>query len=326
MRDLPPLVARPFAPRLWHRGGHLQTLLGFVYRRKLGWPHPADDILVQGVEDVRLLLRASRHDADPERPTLLLIHGLGGWDAATYGLATGGLAWSRGWNVVRMNMRGAGAGADLCPRLYHAGLDCDLLSVLGILEKRAHRIAIVGFSLGANLALLALGRNAVTPAVKSLVAVCPPVDLAASVESIERPVNAVYQAYFMKNLRAAYRRRASLHPGQFPEGVETGPRTIREWDAAITAPNAGFRDVDHYYTDSSSAPHLHHIDRPTLLLAAGDDPMVPAASFDGLRLSPHVEVQITPTGGHVGFVADTVAPGRFWAAERALAFAEAALE
>jgi predicted alpha/beta-fold hydrolase len=29
---------------------------------------------------------------------------------------------------------------------------------------------------------------------------------------------------------------------------------------------------------------------------------------------------MTRTGGHVGFVADTVAPGRFWAAERALAF------
>jgi hypothetical protein len=27
-----------------------------------------------------------------------------------------------------------------------------------------------------------------------------------------------------------------------------------------------------------------------------------------------------PTGGHVGFAAPTDAPGRFWAAERAMAF------
>jgi predicted alpha/beta-fold hydrolase len=32
-----------------------------------------------------------------------------------------------------------------------------------------------------------------------------------------------------------------------------------------------------------------------------------------------------PTGGHVGFVARTRAPGRFWAAERVMDFLEGAV-
>jgi predicted alpha/beta-fold hydrolase len=34
---------------------------------------------------------------------------------------------------------------------------------------------------------------------------------------------------------------------------------------------------------------------------------------------------MTATGGHVGFVAPTCAPGRFWAAERVMAFASEAI-
>jgi predicted alpha/beta-fold hydrolase len=34
---------------------------------------------------------------------------------------------------------------------------------------------------------------------------------------------------------------------------------------------------------------------------------------------------MTSTGGHVGFVAPTIAPARFWAAERAMAFANGIL-
>jgi predicted alpha/beta-fold hydrolase len=34
---------------------------------------------------------------------------------------------------------------------------------------------------------------------------------------------------------------------------------------------------------------------------------------------------MTSTGGHVGFVAPTCAPGRFWAAERLMAFVSEAI-
>jgi predicted alpha/beta-fold hydrolase len=64
------------------------------------------------------------------------------------------------------------------------------------------------------------------------------------------------------------------------------------------------------------------LDRRVLILTAKDDPLVPAESVARwpLPASGIVEREITRTGGHVGFVAPTKAPGRFWAAERAMRF------
>ncbi len=55
-----------------------------------------------------------------------------------------------------------------------------------------------------------------------------------------------------------------------------------------------------------------------------DDPMVPVASVTRwpLPAAGSVRLEVTRSGGHTGFVAPTSAPGRFWAAERALAFLE----
>ncbi len=314
----------PFRPRFLARGGHRQTLLGYWHRRRLAWDLPTEDIVVDADDDgVQLLLRASWQDGAREtRPALVTVHGLGGWDAASYGVATGTLFWARGWHVVRMNMRGAGDSARIYAGLYSAGLDRDLVAALRWVARTTPRVAVVGFSLGANLALLALGRDGarVPPEVRRVVAVSPPLDLAACADRLEQPANRIYQRYFMKNLREAYRWRQSLRPDLYEAGRERGPRTIWEWDEAITAPYGGYGSAAEYYARSSAGPHLLAVERPTLVLAAEDDPLIPAESVRRWPVSDHVRREMTTTGGHVGFVAPTAAPGRFWAAERALAF------
>src|SRR4029453_5652432 len=91
----------------------------------------------------------------------------------------------------------------MCPRLYNAGLDRDLVAALEAVTRVAPRVAVVGFSLGANLALPALGRSPsrLPPGLLGVGAVSPPLDLAACVAALERPVNRLYQAYFLRNLR-----------------------------------------------------------------------------------------------------------------------------
>ena len=71
--------------------------------------------------------------------------------------ATGRLALARGWHVARMNMRGAGDAEALCPRLYNAGLDGDLWPCSPHWPRHTDTLVVVGFSLGANLALLGPG-------------------------------------------------------------------------------------------------------------------------------------------------------------------------
>jgi predicted alpha/beta-fold hydrolase len=312
-----------FRPHPWTAGGHRQTLLGYLCRRRLRWTLPVEDLIVDGEDGVRLLLRASWQPGPREaRPATVVVHGLGGCDSATYAIATGLHAWALGWHVIRVNLRGAGDAEPLCPRLYNAGLECDLVDAFAAVGRLVPRLGVVGFSLGASLSILALARRPerIPPGLVGLVAVSPPLDLAACADRIDVPANRAYRRYFMKNLRRSYRRRQRLVPELYEAGRERGLRSIRQWDETITAPYGGYGSADEYYARSSAGPYLARLDRPTLVLAAEDDPMVPGASVSRwpLPASGLVVREMLPTGGHVGFVAPTPAPGRFWAAERAM--------
>jgi predicted alpha/beta-fold hydrolase len=314
-----------FHPPAWLVGGHRQTFLGHWLRRLLRWNLPSEDLVVEAGQGVRLLLRASWQPAPREdRPTLLIVHGLGGSDASAYVVSTGRLAHARGWNVVRMNMRGSGDGLSLCPLLYNAGLDTDLLAALSAVSSLVPRLAVVGFSLGANLVLLTLGRRheRLPAAITAAAAVSPPVDLSACADALERRGNGFYERYFVQMLSEGYRQRHRLRPDLFAAGRERGLRTVREYDDRITAPFGGYESAAQYYERSSAGPWLTSIDRPALVLAAADDPMIPAESMTCWALAPVVRREIVPTGGHVGFVGRSQAPGWFWAPQRVLDFLE----
>jgi hypothetical protein len=315
-----------FRPPAWLVGGHRQTLAGYWLRRFTRWSPPVVDLPVDAGDGVRLLLRVSwQPGAHADSPALVIVHGLGGSDESSYAVSLGRHAYARGWHVVRMNMRGCGGGEALCPLLYNAGLDTDLLAVVDEIARRSRRVAVAGFSLGANLALLMLGRRrgALPPQLRAVAAVSPPVDLSACADAIERPQNRLYLHRFMRMLGDGYRRRHRARPDLFPSGRERGLRTLREFDERITAPFGGYQGAADYYARSSAGPWLASIDRPALLLAAQDDPMIPVAAVARWPLAPAVRLELTATGGHVGFVGPTRAPGWFWAAERALAFLEA---
>jgi predicted alpha/beta-fold hydrolase len=313
----------PFRPHPWTIGPHRQTLLGYWLRRRLRWRWAQEDLWVEVSRETRLLVRVTWQPG-PRRhhPLLLLVHGLGGSDLASYALSAGGLALARGFHVARMNMRGAGDSESENRHFYNAGLDTDVVEVLRALESSCARLFILGFSLGASVSLLALGRSRsrLPTSLAGMAALCPPLDLAACASALESPGGRLYTGYFMRSLRDAYRRRQRRYPGLYEAGRERLTRTVRQFDERITAPYGGYRDADDYYTRSSAGPWLPAIDRPALILAAEDDPLVPAASVRRfpLPVSGPVEREILPTGGHMGFVAPAEAPGSFWAADRAL--------
>lgn len=314
-----------FHPPWFARGGHAQTILGYFHRRNLRWTLPVEDLIVESEPDVRTLSRATWQSGERSlSPALILLHGMGGRDASTYMLSMGLHAYAAGFHVVRMNMRGAGDSFEICPRLYNAGLEKDLVAVARQVATMTSRVALFGASLGGNHVLLALGRSreALPAEVKAAVAVSVPVDLLACSDALHSPGNRLYVSRFVADLKASYTRIQARNSERYEAGRETGVGTVREFDEKITAPYAGFSSAEDYYTRSSAGPWLRDIDRPTLIISAEDDPMVPAWSvrkFD-LPESGVVTREILPTGGHVGFAAKSKAPGRFWAAERALSF------
>ena len=315
-----------FRPPTWLAGGHRQTVAAYWLRRLLRWRLPCEDLVVEAGQGVRLLLRATWQPGPrEERTALLIVHGLGGSDASSYVVSTGRLAYARGFHVIRMNMRGSGDGEALCPLLYNAGLDTDLLAaVSAVCQLVPTRRASIGFSLGGNLALLMLGRRReLLPkgldgrrgrlAARSTWRRAP--------HALEAPGNGLYQHYFMRMLSEAYRRRHAARPDLFAADRELGLRTVREYDDRITAPFGGYESAAQYYERSSAGPWLAAIDRPALVLAAAGRPDDPARRRSCAGRSRRRSTrQILTTGGHVGFVARSQAPGWFWAPERALDF------
>jgi predicted alpha/beta-fold hydrolase len=300
--------------------------LGFLARRSLRWSLPQEDLVVPSGDGIPLLVRATYQEGPRQaRPLLVLLHGLGGTDASGYLVATALLAHARGYHVYRMNMRGAGDSLPLSGRLYNAGQDKDLLAVLERAAQESGKVFLAGFSLGASLALLALGRlrDRLPRALRAAAGVSPPLDLRACALALERVSNRPYQVYFMRALRRGYRALQSRAPGEFEAGIEDRAHTVFEFDDLITARYGGYGSAEDYYARSSAGPWLRHIVHPTLILAAKDDPMIPSASLEAFEDSPATNREILGTGGHVGFVAPTSAPGSFWAAERVLGFLDA---
>lgn len=317
-------AADGFRPPFWSVGGHRQTLFGYWSRYRLGWTHPTEQLIIEAEAGVRLLVRATWQEEREKKPTLVVVHGLGGSSEGSYGLSIGALAFARGWNVARMNMRGAGDGEALCARTYNAGLDGDVVAVLRALAQITPRLALAGFSLGANIAALAMGRSAerLPPGLFAAAAVSAPLDLSACADALDSPRNRLYCGNYLIQLRDGYRRRQRARPDLYEAGRERGTRTIREYDDRITARYGGYEGAADYYARSSAGPWLTSIERPLLLLNADDDPMIPSESVRRWPLPEHGKVvrEVTATGGHVGFFAPARAPGRFWAADRVMAF------
>lgn len=315
------IVSDDFQPSLLLRGGHLQTIGGHVLRSWIRWPYPSEDVIVESTEGVRLLLRAS-WQVEAERPAVLLVHGLEGSDRAPYVLSTAIVAYRAGWHVIRMNMRGCGDSLELCPRLYNAALTSDLLAVMHWLSSRVPRFGLVAFSLGANLSLLTVSRERANlpRELFALATVSPPLDMSRSADEMEKPGNWIYQLRFMLSLTSSYRKRQRLAPARYAPGRERGLKTLRQFDDVVTAHYGGYRDAEHYYESASAGPRLKDIEIPTLVLASRNDPFIPVESISRWARSEAVLLQLTSSGGHVGFVGAKGPPRRFWAAHRALSW------
>lgn len=323
--------ADPFRPPWWLRGAHRQTVLGSL------WPRPAlpgaETSWIPSDPGTRLLCHEHLRPGESHSPALLIVHGMAGSSASGPAVDLARSALKHGLDVVRMNMRNCGGTEACAPGLYHANLHQDVLAVVRhLVERRGRRrVVLAGYSIGANLVLNFLGNagDAVPEEVVGAVAICPAIDVAHCVSLVdERPSNRVYRQHFVRALRRFYQRKSRLDPRRFPGARMRGVRTLRAFDAAASAPDAGFADVDAFYRWVSAAPRLGRIAVSTLVLHATDDPVVELlpSTRAALAAAGRVRLVETPLGGHCGFLEEGSprrADGR-WAAHQVARFAASA--
>ena len=100
-------------------------------------------------------------------------------------------------------------------------------------------------------------------------------------------------------------------------------RSFAEFDTRVTAPLHGFADAEDYYARSSALGFLPDIRVPTLCISSEDDPFLPAEAVFRARAAAgsSVRFEVTPWGGHTGFVVGSLPwRPRYWAEELALSW------
>jgi len=164
-------------------------------------------------------------------------------------------------------------------------------------------IALVGFSLGANLALKLAAESAVEPVpnLDCVLAANPPLDLAACAREIQRPENWIYDWNFVRWLRAMVRRLHQRFPDLGPANL-AGVKTLYDFDDRYTAPRSNFGDAANYYAQCSMDASLGKIPQPGLIVHSEDDPFIPLDAFERAKRPDHLALEVIAGGGHLGYL------------------------
>jgi len=164
----------------------------------------------------------------------------------------------------------------------------------------------VGWSMGANILLKAVGESGEQSLLTAAAASCAPFQLQACAERLRRGFARVYQNHLIKGLGNILRRKHGPVP-VLPTADLNAALNARDFfafDDAYTAPMNGYPDAIGYYTQASCGQFLKGVRRPTLVINAADDPfMDPSIIPQPGQLAPQVTLELARHGGHLGFIA-----------------------
>ena len=308
------------------------TLYCWAARRRFALPEP-EARLLQVTPDTQVLAHCYWQADRAARPTILGLHGLEASSSAHYMRGIADKALRAGFNAILLNQRNCGGTEHLGPGLYHSGLVDDAALLIREIARTdgITRIVAAGYSLGGNLALRLAGTHAPEelPSLKGVCAVSPVLELEACVRALERRSNVVYQWNFVRHLRKRMRRKQAHFPGAFDLSRLDAVRTVREFDAAYTAPHFGFASAEDYYQRAAALRVINRIRVPALIITAEDDPFVPSESFRDSAIADNANVTLVVTkhGGHCGFLAASSGPDDdgYWAERQIVDFASRVL-
>ncbi len=289
-----------FKPAWWLNSPHLQTLWSSLFRAK--------NSLIITNERIEL------NDGDfidlgwagfGAGPRVLILHGLNGNLDSHYVNGMLAAITSKGWRGIVMHFRGCSGIPNRLARSYHSGETGDLQTIVNMLIKRESEspLFVIGYSLGGNVLLKALGENVLNNNVQAAVAVSVPFELNRTADHLCNGFSKIYQWRLVNELKRSHRKKFLNVVDPLKIKNLASLRTFWQFDNAITAPLHGFKNAAEYYSKSSSRQYLNQITTPTLILHSRDDPFTPLDSIPSkAEVSKFVDLELTDQGGHVGFV------------------------
>jgi predicted alpha/beta-fold hydrolase len=298
----------PFRPRFPWWSADLQTiavLLG-THETNLA-PHSSERLcfcMADRSGDILLGMLDRPTQPLAGRPLVILIHGLTGCESSSHVLNGARHLLDRGYSVLRLNLRGCGASRPYCREHYHIGRTADFRQVLWQLPEDLtdNGIVAVGYSMGGAMLLKLLGEEGSYSPLRAAATICAPLDLMQTCRHMSRPRNWLYHAYILNDLK----KEALADGGRMSaeeRAIVSGVRSVFEYDDKFIAPRYGFRGAVDYYELCSPLNYMPEIRVPTMVIAAADDPWIPADYYRNFKWSdnPWLLPVIPEGGGHLGF-------------------------
>jgi len=298
------------------RSGHIQTMLSSSGIRRWLLPkrahqvqEEAREVLVDVGHGDRLSGRYTAQATGREsRGLAILFHGWEGSVDSTYVLQTGSRLLEDGWDIFRLNFRDHGDSHGLNEALFHSCRIDEVVVALGEICRMfpAKAVGLAGFSLGGNFALRAamLATREAVP-LDYVLAVCPIIDPAEGLFSLESDAPWIYQAYFMRKWRRSLRQKQQAFPQQTYFELDELNQNMRDLTRSLVLRHTDFGSLEGYLDGYSVAgDRLKGLHIPATILTSRDDPVIPVAAFDQLDLPANVELDIANYGGHCGFIRD----------------------
>lgn len=310
------------APIWLKGGGHLQT----IYPKVLALP---------SVSYRRELLRDSTHETavaydfidapQANAPVVVLFHGLEGSSHSHYALSLMDAVKQKQWHGVVVHYRGCGGVVNQSHKAYHSGdsLECEWM--LQQLRQRYpnQKLYVMGVSLGGNMLAKYLGeaQNLAIPDAAAVISA--PLDLTMASVALEKGLSKkLYAPYFLRSLlpKAKHEQQQGQHPHLRWDDL-LASSGLKDFDQHYTAPVHGFDNADSYYRLSSAKPVLRHIQIPTLIINAQNDPFLPPKALPtAADVSECVTLYQPHHGGHVGFVSGLFPGNLQWLPQTVLTF------
>ncbi len=303
-----------FRPPGWLANPHLQSVFPSLPLRRPGVERRCRRLLAASQalvldcgEGVRLLAHHATQERlghEPASRVAVLLHGWEGSSESLYVLSLGQFLLERGFDVVRLNLRDHGDSHHLNEGIFHS---CRIAEVVGAVQRLqalnpGRGLNLVGFSLGGNFFLrVAAHARAAGLDLERVVAVCPVLDPQRTLAQLEQGW-ALYRRYFVWKWHRSLRRKQAAWPQAYDLSDVLARDDLTGMTDLLARTYGGYSSLSQYLHGYEVVGNvLAGIVARTRIIAAADDPIIPAEDLARLARPTSLEITRTSYGGHCGF-------------------------
>ncbi|MDA7746615.1 alpha/beta fold hydrolase [Psychromonas sp.] len=302
-----------FKPTKGLSNKHLQSIFCSTGPRKLLEKRRAGELLAsteqhiittpQGVKLLGYLSKSTRLTAS--KGLAIILHGWEGSADSLYVLSCGQKLLADGFDVFRLNFRDHGDTQSLNKDLFNSTRLEEVVESVKYLCRHfggQHNL-LCGFSLGGNFCLRVANLAKLEQiGLDQAIAICPLLDPTTTMDKLNAGFP-VYERYFVKKWKRSLYKKLDHHQHFDYREQLNKLSTLDEMNEFFVLGYTDFKSTKDYFDAYSLlGDHLQQLAIPTTIIAASDDPMIPAKQLQELYPSQWLNIELQAKGGHCAFI------------------------